>query len=58
MTELLALVRDGDGYQVKDTAGGVVARLALTSWGKWKIIGEDVYAKTPEALVERLWRRL
>lgn len=47
---------DDDTFVVWD-GGHVVAKLGRTLWGKFKIVGEDVYAKTPEELVARLEAR-
>jgi len=56
----LKLFRDldcPDDYVVKDLDGNVVAYLTRTAWGKWKIVGEDVYSLYPDVLVERLEKR-
>ena len=46
----------GDHFVVSHN-GAFVARLEKTIWGKWKIVGEDTYAKLPDELLHRLMRR-
>lgn len=37
--------------------GQLVARIARTLWGKFKVVGDDVYGKTVDELVQRIVRQ-
>jgi hypothetical protein len=46
-----------DRLDVIDFTGRVVTVVGQTIWGNWKIVGEDTYAKKPQALLVRLLLR-
>lgn len=53
---LKAIPNNGCGFDVVDSDKRLIA-IIVEAWGKYKIVGEDVYAKTVDELVERLEKR-
>ena len=56
MTEYTLKAEGPDAFSVWK-GEELVARIAQTMGGKWKIVGDDVYAKSIDELIARLHRR-